>query len=141
MVIWFQAFDLAQLNRRRENTLDELLGITYSAFGEDWLAATMPVDRRTHQPLGLLHGGASAALAESLGSVAANLCIDPTRFYCVGQSLTASHVSSVTEGTVCGTARPKHLGKRSHVWHIEIRKPADVLVCLASLTVAVLGPR
>jgi 1,4-dihydroxy-2-naphthoyl-CoA hydrolase len=141
MAIWFKAFDLARLNERRANTVDELLGITYSAFGEDWLAAKMPVDRRTHQPMGLLHGGASALLAESLGSVGANLCVDSTKSYCVGQTLTASHVSSVTDGEVYGTARPKHLGKRSQVWQIEVRKAGDALVCLATLTVAVLTAR
>jgi 1,4-dihydroxy-2-naphthoyl-CoA hydrolase len=101
----------------------------------------MPVDRRTRQPFGLLHGGASAVLAESLGSFGANLCVDSTRFRCVGQSLTLSHVSSMTEGTVYGTARPKHAGGRSQVWQIEIRKADDALVCLATLTVAVLSVR
>ena len=141
MAIWFQAFDVAQLNARRENSLDDLLGITSSASGDDWLAATMPVDQRTRQPYGLLHGGASAVLAESLGSFGANLCVDPTKFQCVGQSLTASHVSSVTEVIVCGTARPKHLGRRSQVWQIEIRKSDETLICLATLTVAVLSAR
>jgi 1,4-dihydroxy-2-naphthoyl-CoA hydrolase len=141
MAIWFQAIDLAQLNARRIGTLDELLGVSYVDHGDDWLAATMPVDQRTRQPMGLLHGGASAALAESLGSFAANLCVDPAKSYCVGQSLTANHVSSATAGVVHGTASPKHLGGRSQVWQIEIRKSGDVLVCVAILTIAVLAIR
>ena len=141
MSIWFQQVDLSQLNLRSAPTLDGILGVSYSAFGEDWLAATMPVDRRTHQPFGRLHGGASAALAESLGSVAANLCVDPARYHCVGQSLSASHISSVRDGLVTGTARPIHLGVSSHVWQIDIRKPGGALVCLVGLTLAVLTAR
>lgn len=141
MAIWFQTLELAQLNARIENSLDQLLGVTYSGFGDDWLAATMPVDRRTRQPFGLLHGGASAALAESLGSVGANLCVDPTRLRCVGQALNVNHLSSARSGLVTGTARPRHLGGRSQVWQIEIRGDADTLVCLATLTVAVLTAR
>jgi 1,4-dihydroxy-2-naphthoyl-CoA hydrolase len=141
MSIWFRPFALDQLNVRSAPTLDGALGITYSAFGDDWLAATMPVDRRTHQPFGRLHGGASAALAESLGSVGANLCVDPERHHCVGQSLSASHISGVGDGFVTGTARPIHLGTRSQVWQIDIRKPGGALVCLVSLTLAVLTAR
>ena len=141
MAIWFQALELAQLNARIANTLDELLGFTYSNFGDDWLEATMPVEQRTRQPFGLLHGGASAALAESLGSVGANLCVDPARFRCVGQALNVNHLSSARSGIVTGTARPRHIGGRSQVWQIEIRGEADTLVCLATLTVAVLTAR
>jgi len=141
MAVWFQAIDLAQLNARRENSLDALLDVTYSAFGDDWLTATMPVDHRTRQPFGLLHGGASAALAESLGSVGANLCVDPARFRCVGQALNVNHLSSARAGLVTGTARPRHIGGRSQVWQIESRGESDMLVCLATLTVAVLTIR
>jgi 1,4-dihydroxy-2-naphthoyl-CoA hydrolase len=141
MSIWFQPFELSQLNERSALTLNEVLGMSYSGFGEDWIAATMPVDRRTHQPFGRLHGGASAALAESLGSVGANLCVDSARYHCVGQSLNANHVSSVREGLVTGTARPIHRGTSSQVWQIDIRKPDGALVCLATLTLAVLSLR
>jgi 1,4-dihydroxy-2-naphthoyl-CoA hydrolase len=141
MVIWYQPFDIAQLAALQQDTLDGQLGITVSAAGDDWLAATMPVDRRTHQPFGLLHGGASAALAESVGSTAGALCIERTRFRCVGQSITASHVRGVREGIVTGTARPLHLGARSHVWQIDIRNPAGQLVCFSTLTLAVLNIR
>jgi 1,4-dihydroxy-2-naphthoyl-CoA hydrolase len=141
MAIWFQAVDLAQLNARIANSLDEVLGVSYSNFGEDWLEATMPVDKRTRQPFGLLHGGASAALAESLGSVGANLCIDPARFHCVGQSLNVNHLRSASSGLLTGTAHPRHIGGRSQVWQIDIRGEAGALICLATLTVAVLTAR
>lgn len=141
MAIWFQDFELANLNALSADGLTQHLGIVFTDFGDDWLAATMPVDRRTHQPAGLLHGGASAALAESLGSVGANLCIDPARFGCVGQSLTVNHVSSARSGLITGTARPRHLGGRSQVWQIEMRGETDDLVCLATLTIAVLTAR
>jgi 1,4-dihydroxy-2-naphthoyl-CoA hydrolase len=141
MSIWFQTFDLALLNARSTTTLDGTLGVVYSGFGADWLAATIPVDQRTHQPYGRLHGGASAALAESLGSLGANLCVDPARYHCVGQTLTVSHLSGIREGHVVGTARPIHRGRSSQVWQIDIRKPDGVPVSLASLTVAVLTVR
>lgn len=141
MSIWFQAVDLAQLNARSGPTLDGVLGVVYSGCGVDWLSATMPVDQRTHQPFGRLHGGASAALAESLGSVGANLCVDPARYRCVGQTLSVSHLSGVREGLVTGTARAIHLGASSQVWQIEIRKPDGAWVSLASLTLAVLTAR
>jgi 1,4-dihydroxy-2-naphthoyl-CoA hydrolase len=141
MAIWFQPFDLARVRQLSRNTLDEQLGIEFSAFGDDWLAATMPVDRRTVQPFGLLHGGASVALAESVGSIGANLCVDVAKYRCVGQSIYANHLRGVREGLVTGTARPVHLGRSSHVWAIEIRATAGQLVCAVQLTVAVLPHR
>lgn len=141
MAIWYQPFDIAQLAATQQDTLDAQLGITFSAAGDDWLAATMPVDRRTHQPFGRLHGGASAALAESVGSTAGTLCVDRTVFRCFGQSITASHVRGVRDGIVTGTARPLHIGARSHVWQVDIRDPAGRLVCFSMLTLAVLNIR
>jgi len=141
MTLWYRTFELAEINRLGEDTLSGLLGIHFTAFDETSLTATMPVGPKTHQPYGLLHGGASAVLAETLGSVAAMLCVDSTRFRCVGQTLSASHVASATEGDVIGTARSVHRGGRSQVWQIEIRKPDAALICLASLTVAVLAVR
>ena len=138
MAIWFKPFELAQLALTRPNTLGEQLDIRFTAFGDDWLAGTMPVDHRTHQPFGLLHGGASVALAETLGSTAGKLCLDMAKFRCVGQAITANHVRGAREGIVTGTARPVHLGGRSHVWQIDIRDPAGALVCLSTLTLAVL---
>ena len=139
MAIWFKPFELSQLALIQPNTLSEQLDIRIVAFGDDWLAGTMPVDRRTLQPFGLLHGGASVALAESLGSTAGQLCLDQSRSRCVGQSITANHVRGVREGLVTGTARPLHLGGRSQVWQIDIRDPAGALVCFSTLTLAVLS--
>jgi 1,4-dihydroxy-2-naphthoyl-CoA hydrolase len=98
----------------------------------------MPVDDRTRQPFGLLHGGASVALAESLGSIGAALVIDPDKFLCVGQEINANHIRGVKEGFVIGTARPVHLGRRSHVWEIRIVDEQDKLVCISRLTVAII---
>jgi 1,4-dihydroxy-2-naphthoyl-CoA hydrolase len=139
MAIWFQPFTLADLAAAHRNTLGEQLDIRFTAFGEDWLEATMPVDRRTHQPYGLLHGGASVALAESLGSIGGQLSIDRAKFRCVGQSITANHVRGVRDGLVTGTARPLHRGGRSHVWQIDIRDPEGALVCHSILTLAILS--
>lgn len=139
MAIWFRPFEIAELARIQPNTLGEQLDIRFTAFGDDWLSATMPVDRRTHQPFGLLHGGASVALAESVGSAAGQLCLDPAKSLVVGQAITANHLRGVREGLVTGTARPLHLGGRSQVWQIDIRDPAGALVCFSTLTLAVLG--
>jgi 1,4-dihydroxy-2-naphthoyl-CoA hydrolase len=141
MAIWFQTFTLEQLRNLQANTLDQQLGISFSDFGDDWLAATMPVDARTRQPFGLLHGGASAALAESVGSVAGCLCVDPKKFRCLGQSIVANHVRGARDGLVTGTARALHLGGRSQVWQIDIREPGGALVCMSTLTLAVVASR
>jgi 1,4-dihydroxy-2-naphthoyl-CoA hydrolase len=98
----------------------------------------MPVDDRTRQPMGLLHGGASVVLAESIGSVGANLCVDRSKFVCVGQEINANHVRSARSGRVSGTARPAHLGGRTQVWAIEIVDEAKELLCISRLTIAVL---
>ena len=119
----------------------EHLGIEFTAVGEDYLEATMPVDKRTHQPIGLLHGGASVALAETLGSVGANYCVDPEKQYCVGLEINANHIRSVRSGYVKGTARPVHLGKRTHVWEIRIVNEQNELVCVSRITMAVLDKK
>ncbi|MDZ4709481.1 MAG: hotdog fold thioesterase [Saprospiraceae bacterium] len=126
---------LEQLNDRFENTLGEVLGIQIIALGEDSITATMPVDRRTHQPLGLLHGGASAALAETLGSIASLLCIDQPNTYPVGIEINANHLTSVSSGFVTATARPFKIGRTLHVWNIEIRNEKEELICISRLTV------
>ncbi len=141
MSIWFQPIDLALLTKVHRDTLASQIGIEFTAFGDDWLSATMPVDGRTHQPFGILHGGASVALAETLGSMGGHLCVDGAKFMCVGQAITANHIRSVREGLVTGTARPVHIGGRSHVWQIEIRDTAAHLICLSTLTLAVLTKR
>jgi 1,4-dihydroxy-2-naphthoyl-CoA hydrolase len=138
MAIWFQRPTLEELQRLSARTLAAHLGMAVTEVGDDYLRGTMPVDARTLQPSGLLHGGASAALAESLGSMAAYCCVDPSRYTCVGQEINANHVRGMRTGVATGTARPFHLGRRSHVWGIEIRDEAERLVCVSRLTVAVL---
>lgn len=116
----------------------EHLGIRLIEVGPDYLRATMPVDSRTKQVTGILHGGASVALAETVGSLAANLCVDPASRLCVGQEINANHLRPVASGTVTATARPIHIGSRSQVWSIEIRDERERLVCISRLTMAVL---
>ena len=112
--------------------------LTVTEWGEDFLRGTMPVEPRTRQPMGYLHGGASMVLAETLGSVAANACVDMARFRCMGQEINANHLRPVADGLVFGTARPHHLGARSQVWGIEIRDADEKLVCISRLTIAVI---
>jgi len=138
MSIWKSPRTLAELNAGRSGTLLERLGIEFTELGEDFVRGTMPVDERTHQPYGLLHGGASVALAETLGSMGAALCIDGRMFHCVGQEINANHVRSVRSGVVTGTARPVHIGGRSQVWIIDIVDEAGKLVCTSRITVAVI---
>lgn len=135
--IWRIQATPEQLIQRSGNTLAEHLGIRVTEIGPDYLRATMPVNSHTHQPNGILHGGASVALAETVGSLAANLCVDVTKYVCVGQEINANHVRSVASGLVTGTARPYHVGGRSQVWGIEIRDESDKLVCVSRLTMAV----
>ena len=137
MSIWKQDTDLQRLDGWTRNTLMEALGIRVTAIGEDWLQGTMPVDHRTHQPYGLLHGGASVALAETLGSSAAMLTLDPEKERAVGLDINANHVRGVSSGTVTGTARPLHLGRSTQVWEIRIEDEAGKLVCISRLTTAV----
>jgi 1,4-dihydroxy-2-naphthoyl-CoA hydrolase len=136
MMIWRSPLSLEKLNAR-EGTLDSLLGIVFTEIGDDFVRATMPVDGRTRQPYGLLHGGASVALAETLGSTGATMCIDTKEYQCVGQEINANHVRGVRSGLVTGTARPVHVGGRTQVWIIDIVNEAGKLVCTSRLTVAV----
>ena len=139
--IWHAPFTIEWLNDSFGVGLVAHLGIAVTAVGDDWLAGTMPVENRTHQPNGLLHGGASLALAETLGSIAANLCVDTRVVRCLGQEINANHLRSQRTGIVTCTARPVHLGRRSHVWQMEIRNRAAELVCVARMTVAVVDAR
>lgn len=136
--IWKRAITLEALNAMGENSLVAHIGIKFTKIGDDYLEATMPVDARTHQPFGLLHGGASVVLAESMGSVAGYLCVDEGHSV-VGIEVNASHHRSVSSGEVRGICRPLHLGRRNQSWQIEIRNGRDQLCCSARLTVAVLG--
>jgi 1,4-dihydroxy-2-naphthoyl-CoA hydrolase len=138
MTIWFTKARAEDLNARLGGTMVEHIGIEYLAVGEESVKARMPVDERTRQPAGILHGGASVTLAETLGSVAAFLCIDPSRKRPVGLEINANHVRSVSSGYVYGVARPIHIGRSTHLWEIRITNEDDKLVCIARLTVAIL---
>jgi 1,4-dihydroxy-2-naphthoyl-CoA hydrolase len=138
MAIWKQDVGLDALNAHSRNTMVERLGIAITEVGEDFLRGTMPVDTRTHQPFGLLHGGASVALAETLGSLSAWLCLDdPSRQLAVGLEINANHVRGVRTGVVTGTARAEHIGRSTQVWSIRIDDEAGRLVCISRLTVSI----
>lgn len=136
-MIWFRPYTLEEI-RFRVATLASALGIEFIELGADYFKGRMPVDERTRQPYGILHGGASVALAETLGSVAAGLVIDPAKYRAVGQEINANHVRAVSHGFVIGTTRPLHLGKRSQVWDIRIVNEQDKLVCVSRITMAIL---
>jgi 1,4-dihydroxy-2-naphthoyl-CoA hydrolase len=137
MSIWRTQTSVEQLQALSRNTLVDTIGIRVTEIGPDYVRATMPVSPTTHQPTGVLHGGASVALAETVGSLAANMCVDEALYVCLGQEINANHLRPVSSGTVTATARPHHIGKRSHVWGIEIRNEQDKLVCVSRLTLAV----
>jgi 1,4-dihydroxy-2-naphthoyl-CoA hydrolase len=134
--IWRDLKTIEELNAAPAS-LNSLLDIRVIEIGADFLRGTMPVDARTVQPYGLLHGGASVALAETLGSVAASMCVDP-EYGVVGQEINANHVRSARRGLVTGTTRPVHIGARTHVWTIDIVDESGKLVCISRLTIAVI---
>ena len=138
MTIWRSLNSVAELNSRRPGTMIEHLGIEFTEIGDDYIRGTMPVDARTRQPYGLLHGGASVVLAETLGSTGAVMCVDVKEYQCVGQEINANHVRAARAGLVTGTARPVHLGGRTQIWSIEIVNDAGKLVCISRLTMAVI---
>jgi 1,4-dihydroxy-2-naphthoyl-CoA hydrolase len=138
MSIWFRDYTVEQVNARGTGTLMEHLEIRVTELGPDSITGTMPVDHRTKQPVGLLHGGASVALAESLASTAGNLCVDREKQYCVGLEINANHVSSSTSGKVTGVSRPIHLGKTTQVWETRITQ-GERLICISRMTLAVLN--
>ncbi|HEY8396590.1 MAG TPA: hotdog fold thioesterase [Flavihumibacter sp.] len=136
--IWFDPnLTIDALVPLGKNTLGEHLGIEWVELGEDYIVASMPVDHRTKQPYGLLHGGASVALAETLGSVGAALSVDPSRYIAVGMEINANHIRSAKDGKVYGTARPIHRGGSTHVWEIRIENEKSQLICISRLTVAI----
>ena len=139
MPAWFnKSIRIEDVQPVSKNTMGEHIGIEFTEIGENYLKAKMPVDNRTRQPYGLLHGGASAALAETVGSVASALVIDPNNFYCVGMEINANHIRAVKEGYVFATAIGLHLGSTTHVWDIKIYNEQEKLVCVSRLTVAIL---
>jgi 1,4-dihydroxy-2-naphthoyl-CoA hydrolase len=136
-VIWKQKPPISVVQKMCEGTMCEHLGMIFTEIGDDFLTATMPVDRRTIQPAGLLHGGASVALAESLGSIASALCLDGKESMPVGIEINANHLKSATSGHVTGTCRAIRRGKTLHVWNIEIHNEKKELVCVSRLTVMI----
>ena len=132
-MIWQKNFTLENLNQLCSNSAVSHLGIEISAFGEDWIEATMPVDHRTTQPFGLLHGGISVALAETIGSLAGYLAIEENKI-AVGLDINAHHLRSVKQGIVTAKATPISLNRNIHVWQIDIRDEQDKLCCVSRLT-------
>ena len=141
-MIWFdKELSIEKLKPLGPNTMAAHIGIEWVEVGENFMKAKMPVDQRTNQPYGLLHGGASCVLAETLGSVASAMVIDHSKFYCVGLEINANHVRGVREGYVTGVASPLHLGNTTHIWDIKIYDEEEKLVCVSRLTVAILTRR
>lgn len=136
--MWTQSVTCEFFNERGKNTLCDHLAIEFIEIGDDFLTAKMPVDDRTRQPLGILHGGASCVLAETVGSMAAQLCVNFDTHYCVGLDINTNHIRSIKSGYVYGTARPYHLGRSTQVWSIEIVDDAQQLISVTRLTMAVL---
>lgn len=139
MSIWFREPSVEEAGKMRAGTLLETLDIQITEVGDDYLCGTMPVDHRTVQPYGILHGGASVALAESLGSIAAHLVVDSSQYYSVGMEINANHLRPATKGRVKGTATPIHLGRSSHVWSIEITNEVGKLICISRITMAIVS--
>jgi 1,4-dihydroxy-2-naphthoyl-CoA hydrolase len=137
MAIWKQRVDLDTVNAWSARTLMRALGIRITEIGDEFLRGSMPVDDRTRQPAGVLHGGASVVLAETVASWAGAFTVDATRFHCVGMEINANHLRAVREGTVTGTARPIHVGRSTQVWEIRIENEAGELTSIARLTMAV----
>lgn len=138
MSIWFREFTIDEIRALERDTMAERLGIEVVRIGPDHLDGRMPVDARTVQPDRILHGGASVALAETLGSIGGSMCVDRAKYQIVGQEINANHLRAAREGHVHGSARPIHLGKRSQVWSIEIKDDRGKLVCVSRLTIAVI---
>jgi 1,4-dihydroxy-2-naphthoyl-CoA hydrolase len=138
MSIWFKPYTTADIQWALKNNMAETLGIEIIELTQGSLIGRMPVDHRTMQTRNILHGGASAALAETLGSIASNLVVDINKYTCVGLNINANHLRPVSSGFVFGEAKPKHIGKKTHIWDIEIKNEQDKLVCVSRLTMAVL---
>jgi len=138
MSIWRTSLTVQMANERAKNSMSEYLGIIFTDMGDDFLTARMPVDHRTKQPAGIMHGGASCVLAETVGSTAANYCVDQKEFYCVGLDINTNHIRSMREGFVIAVAKPFHLGRTTQVWGIDIKDEDGKLVSVNRLTMAVL---
>lgn len=138
-MIWFQKnIQLTQLDQLMHSTMGAFLGLKFTEIGDDYLKMSMPVNDKTRQPYGYIHGGANCVLIETIGSIGSAMVIDATKQYCVGIEINANHIRSVTEGIVIATALPLHLGRTTHVWEVKIHTEAGKLSCAGRLTVAVL---
>jgi len=137
--MWFKEFKVEELNSRPKNHIGALLGIEFTEIGEDFVKGTMPVDERTHQPAGILHGGASVVLAETLGSIASYMCIDPEKYVAVGLEVNANHLRPVKSGLVTGICKIIHRGAKTHIWDIKLYDDRGKMSCISRLTVAVIN--
>jgi 1,4-dihydroxy-2-naphthoyl-CoA hydrolase len=137
MSLWHTTPDLNQLNANSENTILQWLDVRFESFTDDSLTASMVIDHRTHQPYGLLHGGASVVLAESVGSSASYLCIDTSKYFCVGLEVNANHLRGLRSGRVTAVARAVHIGRTTHVWDIRLTSDEGKTSCISRLTVAI----
>jgi uncharacterized protein (TIGR00369 family) len=137
-MIWKTKLDLDAANKRSEGTMASHLGIEFIEMGDDFLKAKMPVDHRTKQPIGIMNGGASCALAETVGSTAANFCVDLSKQYCVGLDINTNHIRSAREGYVIAIAKPFHIGKKTQVWSINIENEQGELISVNRLTMMVM---
>jgi len=140
-LIWFKNISLQELNDWHKNTMQSFLQIEFTEIGDDFLKAKMPVNERTKQPEGLLHGGANVVLAESLGSVASVLCINPSEKTCVGLEVNANHIRAVRDGYVHAITRPVHLGRTTQIWEIKIYDDDGKLTCISRMTNAILDKK
>lgn len=139
MAIWHRPISIDELNDRGKNTMADFLGIEFTEVGDDYLTAVMPVDSKTKQPLGIVHGGANVVLAETIASTAANAVVDITTHYCVGLEINANHIRSVKHGNVTGIATPYHLGRSTQIWHIELINDDGKTTCISRMTASVLS--
>ena len=136
-MIWHKAYKIEDWEERGKNSIHDSLGIEITEVTDDTISGKMPIDKRTFQPMGILHGGASVVLAESLGSIGSAMIVDPGKYFVVGQSINANHIRPGIKGWATGTARVLHIGKRSHIWDIEIFNDENKVICTCRLTMAV----
>ncbi|OGT31843.1 MAG: esterase [Gammaproteobacteria bacterium RIFCSPHIGHO2_12_FULL_35_23] len=141
MRLWKSPISLELIKARSKNTLVEFLNIEFIEIGDDYLTAKMLINQRAHQPMGIMHGGVSCMLAETVASFAANYVVDTTKQYCVGLEINTNHIRSVRSGYVLATAKPFHLGRSTQVWGIEIKDKAEHLISVNRLTLAVLDKK
>ncbi len=137
-MIWAREYTVEEINGRPKGHIGDLIGIEFTEIGPDFISARMPVNEKTHQPYGILHGGASVVLAESLGSVASNMVIDSTKYIGVGLEVNANHLRPVKSGFVSGICKPVHIGGKTHVWDIRLYDDRGKMNCISRLTVAII---